>query len=288
VSDGPLFARFFDDAALFPPARLPVDQAVPGHLVHRVSDHAGVVGPFIASPAHLAAVAGAVAGRGIGSLDVAISGRLPDVAAALPDLPPHVHVVSLEVAGAAGDVVALLDETRDRFDGRVPQGYVEVGLDREPEAVLADLDLVAAAEGEPRPRAKFRTGGTTVEAFPTDTEFAVGIVGAARRGLPVKLTAGLHDPARHRDPETGFEHHGLLNVLLAADAAHRGAGVEEVAGLLAERDEPGLAAAVRDLPEARAREVRRHVLSVGTCSIDECVAGLTRVGVLDLTVRAVS
>lgn len=286
---GPLFARFFDDAALFPPARLPVDQAVPGHLVHRVSDHAGVVGPFIAAPAHLAAVDDAIAARGIGHLDVAVSGRLPDVAAAMADLPSHVRVVSLEVAGPVRDVLAVLEQVRGRVDGATtPQGYAEVGLQRRPQDVLADLDMLAAATFEPRPRAKFRTGGTTAEAFPTDTEFAVGIVGAARRGLPVKLTAGLHDPARHRDPETGFEHHGLLNVLLAADAARRGAGVEEVAGLLAERDEPGLAAAVRDLPEDRAREVRRHVLSVGTCSIDECVAGLTRVGVLDLPVRAVS
>jgi hypothetical protein len=87
---------------------------------------------------------------------------------------------------------------------------------------------------------------------------------------------------------TGFEHHGLLNVLLAADAALRGAEVEEVREVVADRDEAGLAATVRGLPEDRALGVRRHVLSVGTCSIDECVDGLTRVGVLDLPVGAAS
>ena len=298
TADTALFGRFFDDAALFPPARLPVDEAIPGHLVHRASAHAGVVGPFIAAPAHLATVAGAVAGRGIDHLDVAISGKLPDVAAAILDVPPRVRVVSLEIAGPAADVVALLGEARDRLGGtaapqpsappgRGPQGYVEVGLRRAADEVSADLDTVAAAAGDddgPRPRAKFRTGGTTPEAFPTDAEFAVGIVGAAGRGLPFKLTAGLHDPARHRDPATGFEHQGLLNVLLAADAALLGADVEEVAGILGDRDESGLARAVRDLAPERVRAVRGLVLSVGTCSIDECVEGLTRVQVLDLPV----
>jgi len=195
--------------------------------------------------------------------------------------------VSLEVAGPTADILVFLADVRDRFGGvTTPQGYAEVSLRQRPHEVLADLDAVAATAVEPKPRVKFRTGGTTAEAFPSDAEFALGIVGATRRGLPFKLTAGLHDPARHRDPVTGFEHHGLLNVLLAADAALRGAEVEEVRAVLANRDEAGLAAAVRDLPEDRAREVRRQVLSVGTCSIDECVDGLTRVGVLDLPVGA--
>lgn len=287
TADPALFGRFFDDAALFPPARLPVDEAIPGHLVHRASPHAGVVGPFISAPAHLVMVAGAVAGRGIDHLDVAISGKLPDVAAAMLDVPPRVNVVSLEIAGPAADVVALLEEARDRVGGTaVPQGYVEVGLRRPADEVLADLDTVAAAGDGPRPRAKFRTGGTTPEAFPTDAEFAVGIVGAASRELPFKLTAGLHDPARHRDPATGFEHQGLLNVLLAADAALLGAEVDEVAKILGDRDESGLARAVRDLAPERVRAVRGLVLSVGTCSIDECVDGLGRAGVLDLPVTA--
>ncbi|MGF1662856.1 MAG: hypothetical protein ACFCVG_10385 [Kineosporiaceae bacterium] len=289
MSAGLRFARFFDDAALFPPARLPIKEAIPGHLAHRASDHAGVVGPFIAAPAHLAAVDDAAAGHGVAHLDVAISGRRPDVAAAMATLPSHVRAVSLEVAGPAADVLAFLAGIRDSVGGApTPQGYAEVGLQRRPQDVLADLDAVAAAAGEPRPRAKFRTGGTTAEAFPTDAQLAVGVVGTVRLGLPFKLTAGLHDPARHRDPATGFEHHGLLNVLLATDAALRGAEVEAVSAVLADRDEAGLAAAVRELPEDRVREVRRHALSVGTCSIDECVAGLARVGVLDLPVGAVS
>jgi hypothetical protein len=155
--------------------------------------------------------------------------------------------------------VSVIDETRDRFDGWVPQGCVEVGLSREPEAVLADLDLVAAAEGEPRPRAKSRTGGTVAKAFPTDSEFAVGIVGAARRGLPVKLTAGLHDPARHRDLETGFEHHGLLNVLLAVDAAVRGAGSRRSAS-----SSPFGTRQVGLRPSGTCRRIGR-ARSVGTC-----------------------
>ena len=36
------------------------------------------------------------------------------------------------------------------------------------------------------------------------------------RDLPFKLAAGLRHALRHTDPETGFTHHGFLNVLVAA------------------------------------------------------------------------
>ena len=42
------------------------------------------------------------------------------------------------------------------------------------------------------------------------------LVAAVSAGLPFKLTAGLHEAVRHTNAETGFTHHGFLNLVLAA------------------------------------------------------------------------
>ena len=74
----------------------------------------------------------------------------------------------------------------------------------------------ARADGAAGSRAKFRTGGLAAELFPTPVELAAVICACRDRDLPFKLTAGLHHALRHTDPETGFTHHGFLNVLAAA------------------------------------------------------------------------
>ena len=87
---------------------------------------------------------------------------------------------------------------------------------------------------------KFRTGGLAAELFPTPVELAAVICACRDRELPFKLTAGLHHALRHTDPETGFTHHGFLNVLVAA--ARRGRrrrGGRRGRG--ARRDRPGAA-----------------------------------------------
>nr|BFE70363.1 hypothetical protein GCM10020092_036640 [Actinoplanes digitatis] len=98
-----------------------------------------------------------------------------------------------------------------------------------------------------------------------------------RGGLAYKLTAGLHDPIRHRDPATGFEHHGYLNVLLATARALTGGAVDAA---LADHDGARVAAAVAAIDDPLAERVRHHFVSFGTCSITEPVDGLLRHGLL--------
>ena len=77
--------------------------------------------------------------------------------------------------------------------------------------------------------AKFRTGGPTAEAVPDDAELAAFIAPCLDRGSPFKLTAGLHHAVRYTETETGFEHHGFLNVLARhSHAPLDGAAVHDV------------------------------------------------------------
>lgn len=95
-------------------------------------------------------------------------------------------------------------------------------------------------------------------------------------GVPFKATAGLHHAVRNTDPDTGFEQHGFLNVLLATEAAAHGAASEDIARILARRDAGGLATEVRGL-SSRARGL---FLSFGTCSIAEPLSELSGLGLL--------
>ena len=84
------------------------------------------------------------------------------------------------------------------------------------------------------------------------------------RELAFKCTAGLHNALRHTDPDTGFEHHGFLNVLAATRVALDGGDVE---GALAERDGAALVAA---LPDADTLvRTRRWFVSFGSCSVTD-------------------
>jgi hypothetical protein len=100
------------------------------------------------------------------------------------------------------------------------------------------------------------------------------------RGLEFKCTAGLHHAMRHADEATGIEHHGFLNVLLAVAAALDGADTGRLAAVLAETDPGRVVAQVAGLDADHAQQVRSRFRSFGTCSTDEPVADLMRLGLV--------
>src|SRR5699024_3025719 len=63
--------------------------------------------------------------------------------------------------------------------------------------------------------AKFRTGGTSADKYPDEHELAAAIHTVIDASVAFKATAGMHHAIRNTDPDTGFEQHGFLNVLLA-------------------------------------------------------------------------
>ena len=127
---------------------------------------------------------------------------------------------------------------------------------------------------------KLRTGGVSAEAFPGEGTLAGCLAGIADSRVQFKCTAGLHHAVRHTATDTGFEHHGFLNVLLATWAAAQGAPAAELTSLLAERDPQAVAARVSLLDEHAADDVRGLFNSFGTCSIDDPVGDLVALGLL--------
>ncbi len=143
--------------------------------------------------------------------------------------------------------------------------------------LLGALDVVAEARaGGARIAPKFRTGGLAAELFPTPNELAAVICACRDRDLPFKLTAGLHRAVRHADPETGFTHHGFLNILAAVIVAHAGADVAEVTYRLAGTDAIAIVEAVR----GHLSEPRPLWTAFGSCAIDEPLEDLVGLGLV--------
>jgi hypothetical protein len=265
MTDAGALAGLLDDAAVFPPGDAPLADAVRAHLARRSEPWAGLVGPLVVAADHvprLAAVLDGVAAGGGQPLRVSVVVRdlslLPEVVrevAADPRL--ALHAVELAVPGERGAADAVAAAGR-----HVPAAtgvWVEPGWGA---GLPAAMDLLAAAGH----RLKLRTGGTAPDAFPAEETLARAVVDAAARGLLFKATAGLHHAVRHRDPRTGFEHHGFANLLLAAARSDGGEAATREA--LAERSPQALADALRALGPAGLRDVRaRRFVSFGTCDV---------------------
>jgi len=277
----PEYARLVDDAAIFPPGNAPLGEAVRDYQEHRAAPYAELLGPFVVSDVRLPELIEVLAGSeaplpvtvvvtgGAGALEPAARW-----ATGTPLLEARGFEIALrdldDLAGAARRVVAAADLGLD-----VPV-YVEPPLVEQPgHAWLTAVDEVAAADL----RLKLRTGGVTADAFPSPSSVAAAIDAALDRELPFKCTAGLHHGIRHRDPETGFEHHGFLNVLLATRAALDG---EDVAAAL---DEPEPAVVVRRLQEAGSdalARARRWFTSFGCCGVHDPLEDLVELGLVIL------
>jgi hypothetical protein len=236
-----LLARLVDHAPLFPPASLPLEEALAEDARASRSPHAFVLARFVCPASLLERVTGT--GRGMSAvLDAPI--------------PAGVEVEAVE-ARFRDDLASL--------EGLAEEVYVEVPLD---DALEERLDAIAAHGF----RAKVRCGGREA---PTRGQLAAFLRGCRSRGLVFKATAGLHHAVRANGE------HGLLNLLAAVVFGDEEAALSEAdAGAFA-LDAAAFSWRERSAsaPElAEARSGRLH--AIGSCSFFEPVHELGTLGML--------
>ncbi|ONF70829.1 hypothetical protein [Amycolatopsis keratiniphila] len=265
-----LFAGLCDDAAVFPPGLAPLPDAVAAHDEHLEAWYAGLVGPLVVAATVLGDLAEVLDGRET-PLPVSVTlpggpAQLDGVLAAVAELPVKLEALEIVVPEGMGpdEVLAALS----RATGPV---FVEIPRDER------RIPLLNALSGTGH-RAKFRTGGVRADLYPDEAELAAAVRAAAGAGVPFKATAGLHHALRNTDPETGFEQHGFLNLMLATDAVLTGGDAEAV---LAERDGAVIAERLRALDADRVAAVRAGFTSFGTCSITDPLTELAGLGLLE-------
>lgn len=278
----PLFTRLCDDAALFPPGDAAPSDAVPAHREYRGSWYRNLIGPFLATAKHVPEVAEAARANPAGgplSLVLVVPDGPGALAAAIQttEREPGIELVGVELACAPeGSSSDAAREAAWMLERELPPGVGGVVEVRRDGGLEAALDVVAASPY----RAKLRTGGTVAQAFPSEDELAVFIVGCVDLGLPFKCTAGLHEAVRHTDPKTGFEHHGFLNVLAATSSATAGANLAMVAQVLSLRSGLDLVDILRVLKPDAIHRTRQAFTAFGTCSITEPLTDLIELGAL--------
>jgi hypothetical protein len=270
-----LFLGLVDDAALFPPGNAPMARALAEHAEHRASGYGDVVGPFLCPASRIDELTETLPADGrVGlSLVFDVSGDAAHHALRTTAVDPRLTLVGVEAAHARlGDDATTVGGNLARLPGAT--GYLEVARTE----FEASLDLVGSTGWH---AAKYRTGGTVAEAFPTEGELAAFLIAATSRGLPFKLTAGLHHAVRHTGDTTGFEHHGVLNVLVATRVAQQGGSPDEVTATLAEREPGPLVQFVRDWDDGTCADVRRAFRSFGCCGVTDPIEDLADLGLLE-------
>jgi hypothetical protein len=125
---------------------------------------------------------------------------------------------------------------------------------------------------------KIRCGGMEPSAFPSRDQVASIITTCRDKGLPLKATAGLHHPMRHFDPEVQVHMHGFLNVFIAGVLTFANRRTEkEVQAIIEDEDpkdfvfdEEGLRWKTYRAKTAQIEKARKEfITSFGSCSFDE-------------------
>lgn len=136
----------------------------------------------------------------------------------------------------------------------------------EPLSIIAEQDWAYA---------KFRCGGQFI---PTPNQLAEALKECVDLEISFKLTAGLHEPVAHDGQ------HGFLNIFAAIGMRFfEEATVNEMARILADEDISAFRLGQDFAYRGRAftmdelEELRTFFLTFGSCSIDEPLAGLSRI-----------
>jgi hypothetical protein len=262
-----VFDGLLDDAAMFPPGNADAASAISEHLRYRAGEMNRFVGPLLIHVDRWGEVAAAHLAAGSPELNVIVLGTT-----SLPGSVPELRVAGFELPVRS-----------------LPLPLASEGLSVACEVQADDAGVevmqAAASAGEGNYVVKFRTGGTTPEAFPDEAALAHVVASGIRAGAPMKFTAGLHHAVRFRDETTGFEHHGFLNLLVAVHAALAGASESDLAAILGQRTGHDVAAEVRSWQADEVAAVRRAFVSFGCCGVEDPISDLIELGLVAPEVR---
>lgn len=231
-----LFGRLIDHAPLFPPAQLPLPEALEDHRLAREGPHGWIVRRFV-TPASV--------------LDRLNSELLALSVVCDADFDPSdARIESLEIPP----------------NGLLWKTGAETYVETDPHVVPAFASQIARSGA----RLKIRCGPKA----PSVDSLAAAIRACREHSLPFKATAGLHHAVRQEGQ------HGFVNLLAAAIF-----GDEET--VLAEEDEGAFAIddgafrwRDRTASVAEVERARGLFVAFGSCSFDEPVDDLRRLGLL--------
>jgi hypothetical protein len=227
-----LLSGIIDYAGMYPPAQLPLSDALRNYVRYKNGKEAWIVNRFICPASKVSELEAGlkwhsydarfgVCLTGIGGDNAShfLANTLADIKSSRKIDRVFFDAYETRLPAAelsAGDLAHLVLQASRGLDEETLL-YLEVPLtDNWRSEMPGALDAIAK---NPRARAKIRCGGTTAAAFPSIEQVAGFIAECAIRKLPFKATAGMHHPIRTFDEELKVSHHGFLNVFVAAAVA---------------------------------------------------------------------
>jgi len=282
-----LLARSLEYAGLFPPARLEIGAAATEYLATLSGGNGWLVDRFVCPVSKLEDLGAAL--KPGAEVRVSVVGH---PASATSDLDRDARAI----AGAPGNVIVQAYEAKLadlKLAHKAARTLAKLTEEFEPDGWPLFVEFVGPGDRSSAMQElsasledvgfKLRTGGVERSMFPSTEEVADFIVEAASLNVPVKFTAGLHEPLHHWDESLGVWHHGFVAVLAASclaltcDLSRREvasvlecqdfAFSEEAMGVLGHRADLGDIESFRDL-----------FGGFGSCSVEEPIEGLRRLG----------
>lgn len=305
-----LLQGIIDYAGLFPPAQLPLEQAVRNYACFWIQPESWMLGRLICPATRLIELepfveelfrdgpplALSALGRGGKNTDEFLS-------AVHGDLQAIATFNARWIARAGVDVLELRLPTElssDWFGGFAGvwenngdpalTPFFEASADAVRRTTSDIQDGIRLAPTSMQPAGvKLRCGGLEASAFPTVEQVASAIVACRDAGVPLKFTAGLHHPIRLHDESLRTTMHGFLNLFVAGVLAHAHALTQSQVECIVADEEPRHfhfhddALAWKDFraPVEEIRRVRQQrLISFGSCSFDEPCEDLRALGLL--------
>ncbi|MFI6500203.1 hypothetical protein [Nonomuraea typhae] len=239
-----LFGALVDDAGLFPPTSLHMDEALARHQRDLDEGNPVLTHRFLCP-----------------------SSRLDTLRRAKPRPNRMGLILDTDTLPGFDDLPVDFVEVRQR-PVETPPGvrvFVEVPAGTPPALPPEGAGL------------KVRCGGLTADAFPTVHHLGGFIQFCVENGIPFKATAGLHHAVRHFDPALGVDRHGFLNLVLAVcEAVER----RDPVPVLRSTDVGQLVRLALAVPEQTAKRARELLVSYGSCSTSTPIDDLNTLGVL--------
>ena len=303
-----LMTGLIDYAGLFPPAKLPMSEAVANYARDLGSPDAFALGKFICTASRLDELSDAA--RVLMPGTYATSGYREMALQTDPWAISVVGDLSLEETLDAIDAFNERHDTEDKGLAKARaleiKGTDSAQIDEAIEAIPEDLPafieipldvdfrgMVAALAGNPGIAGKVRCGGVEPQMIPPADRVAAFIHACAASDVPFKATAGLYHPVRSEQDLTYEDNppravmHGYLNVFIGASLARvKRLDVGKITEILEETD-PAAFRLEEDLVAwrdwtldrtqfARCRE--SFCLGYGSCSFAEPLADLRELG----------
>ena len=289
-----LLTGAIDYAGLFPPSNLSMSDAVINYATYRNSNFSWMLGRFVLPVSQLPEFMQYA--QDFMARDSKNTWRLSALSG--EDIYKTVREIEKFNRDYAGSVVIdsleLKANTISKIDNTVsalPEGvtaYFEIDTGDNFADLVAQLSVK-------RQRAKIRTGGVTADAFPSTADIIRFVRTCLAANVPFKATAGLHHPIRCYRPLTYESNapqgtmHGFLNLFLMTGFLLEGFRESLLEHIMEEEydevfafDESGVTWQGEFMLSTRNIERLRRIgiQSFGSCSFDEPLADLQKLGVL--------